>query len=197
MNQERNQRTRLIGHQYFAEDSMLSAFKEFDPSTIPLGRIPRCHLHKTQPNGEFRKQSREHIEELYERLGLKVLELYPLFVTAVPISLQYPLDQINSEIPFYLTIIDGHHRERYYPKNLPNVPFQCRIFTVAQTVQLYRTSSISTNLNSQSTMEFFETLNNWRIEALKSLTDTVPFYNPPGSTKLLLSPSGLWIPQSK
>lgn len=191
--QEAQRRIALKQH-YFHKDPILAAFRELDQATVPLGEIPRGFLHKTQPNSEFESKKRKKIEHLYEVLGQELLDFYPLFVTAIPVSLEYPLDQIDFETQYLLTIIDGHHRERYYPKKLPAVPFKSRIFTVSQMSRLYRANPLSSSFSKFTDEDFFNVFNSWRIEALKSLSDSIPYYHGPPSAKLKLNESGLLIP---
>lgn len=135
-------------HRYFpppTERKKHILYSVLDPSTdveailgytVPITPIPRNNLFGIQTRQEYERTKIKSIRDSYA-VQPNHLESNPILVCALP---AFPfqgdeaLERIQSDSRYYLTITDGHHRVRFAPHAIREIPG--RILTVAEAVKV-------------------------------------------------------------
>lgn len=109
---------------------------------IPIVPVHKRNLWGIQTLQEYQKDKRKHLEKDFRLKSIDeitaILHEHPIHAVALPIDLfQTDLwDHLDPQEKYLLTVLDGHHRIRFSPREIREVPTM--IFTIEQAFQTYQ-----------------------------------------------------------
>jgi len=153
--------------------------------------VPTVPVHKhclwgIQTTKEYERIKRKRLEADFAKLTdeqiIQILEDHPVHAVAIPMN---PLDmekwdELDLLQKYSLTVLDGHHRIRFSPETIKEIPTM--IFTVQQAFEVYR------KRYKGSVQDFVAQIVGERDEALQSFTKIKESLLP---SYVRITPSGL------
>lgn len=127
--QERSREKRGI---LYAVNDPSVAVEEILGYKVPVVRIPRMNLFGTQTRDEYEKQKIACIKSDYRNTP-NLLEEHPVLACAVPVFRFSGVEPLKAIIPgqrYFIALTDGHHRVRYAPREVREIPG--RVVTVEE-----------------------------------------------------------------
>lgn len=106
--------------------------------SVPVVDIPRVHLFGIQTRDEYERSKIASVKASYAAHP-DHLQSNPVLACALPAfrsTDDAAFYEIRSGARYYIAITDGHHRVRYAPRSVREIP--ARLLTVAEAVQVNR-----------------------------------------------------------
>ena len=109
---------------------------------IPIVPVHKRNLWGIQTLHEYQADKRKHLKKDFKGKSVEeiftILQEHPVHAVALPMNLfQIDLwDHLDPREKYLLTVLDGHHRIRFSPREIREIPTM--VFTVDQAFQTYQ-----------------------------------------------------------